>query len=288
MVGTPPATPCEIASEQRSTNADARPPSRPGRHGGKLVVGNWKMHGSVAALAELEGIAEVARQSGVDVAICLPATLIMAAAQRAGGLIVGAQDCHERANGSHTGDISAAMIVEADAQVTIVGHSERRRDHGETDAIVRAKAESAISHGLDVVLCIGETEAQRRKGDPMAFVRRQLAASLPTQCRVDRLRIAYEPVWAIGSGRAASCEDIAAIHAGIRRALEEHLDNQGADVPILYGGSVTGGNADAILGLETVDGVLVGGASLTAEGLAPIIRAAARHRRRSSKLTAAS
>ncbi|RIA45542.1 triosephosphate isomerase [Hephaestia caeni] len=242
-----------------------------------MVVGNWKMHGSSAALVELDGIAEAARHARVDVAVCLPATLLMAAAQRARDPIIGAQDCHAHASGSHTGDVSAAMIADAGARLTIIGHSERRRDHGETDAIVNAKLDTAIAHGLGVILCVGESEAQRREGDPAAFVCRQVAASLPAQARADRLMIAYEPLWAIGSGRSASGEQIATIHTDIRRAVQDRLGDQGADVPILYGGSVTGDNADAILGLETVDGVLVGGASLTAERLAPIIAAAARH-----------
>ena len=230
----------------------------------KLVAGNWKMHGSLAALAELDTIAAATQGRGVDVAICPPFTLIAAAVGRA-GVAIGAQDCHAAAKGAHTGCVSAAMLVEAGATLCIVGHSERRADNHETDAEVKAKAEAVIAAGMTAIVCVGETVEQRQAGEAIAVVEGQLAGSLP-ETR-DALVVAYEPVWAIGTGLTPSVADVAEMHAAIRAVV-------GPDVRILYGGSVKPSNAAELLHVANVDGALVGGASLTAADFVPIIEAA--------------
>ncbi|MEA3032449.1 MAG: triosephosphate isomerase, partial [Sphingomonadales bacterium] len=190
----------------------------------KLVAGNWKMNGSRAALAELSAIAAAAREvPGVDVAICPPFTLIPLAVPRAGGLVVGGQDCHAAAQGAHTGDVAAPMLVEAGAKLVIVGHSERRADHQESDEAVRAKAEAALAAGLSVILCVGEVEEERVAGTHVEKVLYQLAHSVPELSAEVELVIAYEPVWAIGTGRTATPEDAAEMHGAIRRALAERF-----------------------------------------------------------------
>jgi len=231
----------------------------------KLIAGNWKMHGSSAALAEIDAIAADARGRDVDVAICPPFTLIAAAVARGGNVAIGAQDCHAAASGAHTGCVSAAMLVEAGATLCIVGHSERRTDNGETDADVRAKATAVIAAGMTAILCVGETLAEREAGQAVAVVERQLAGSLPEGR--ERLIVSYEPVWAIGSGLTPSVDDVAEMHAAIRVVV-------GDDVRILYGGSVKPSNAAALLHIPNVDGALVGGASLTAAEFVPIVAAA--------------
>jgi triosephosphate isomerase len=243
----------------------------------KLVAGNWKMNGSRAALAELSAIAAAARETpGVDVAICPPFTLIPLAVPRAGGLVVGGQDCHAAALGAHTGDVAAAMLAEAGAKLVIVGHSERRADHHESDEAVRAKAEAGLAAGLSVILCVGEVEAERIAGTHVEKVLFQLAHSVPELSSEVELVIAYEPVWAIGTGRTATPQDAAEMHSAIRRALAERFGDAGARVRILYGGSCNSKNAEALFAVPDVDGALVGGASLTAEAFVPIIEAAAR------------
>lgn len=243
----------------------------------KLVAGNWKMHGLIAALPEVEGIAQAAAANpGVDVALCLPATLIAPAVTVAARMPVGGQDCHAADQGAHTGCISAAMLREAGAALTIVGHSERRADQGETDADVKGKAEAAHRHGLNAILCVGETLAQRDAGQAEAVVTAQLAGSMPDGAAADWLSIAYEPVWAIGTGRTPTEADVAAMHRAVRAKLAELLGEEtAAAMRVLYGGSVNGANAAALLGCADVDGALVGGASLTAEKFVPIIEAAA-------------
>ncbi len=247
----------------------------------KLVAGNWKMHGLKASLPEVEAIAAAtAAYSGVDVALCLPATLIAPAAGVAGSTPpnfgLGGQDCHAADQGPHTGCISAAMLKEAGASLVIVGHSERRADQGENDADVKGKAEAARRHGLRAILCVGETLEQRDAGQAEAVVAAQLAASLPDGAAAEWLSIAYEPVWAIGTGRTPTGGDVAAMHGAIRTKLGELLGGEtAAAMRLLYGGSVNGANAAALLGCDDVDGALVGGASLTAEKFVPIIEAAA-------------
>lgn len=240
----------------------------------KLVAGNWKMNGSLAALAELDGIA-AAVPPHVDVAICPPFTLIARAAQRQPELPIGGQDCHHAAKGAHTGCVSAAMLREAGARLVIVGHSERRSDQHETDAEVRAKAAAAMEAGLVAIVCVGETEAERDAGRAVAVVQGQLDGSIPREGRGAALVVAYEPVWAIGTGRTPSMADVAEMHGAIRVKLRELLGEEGNRVRILYGGSVKPDNAVELLAVPDVDGALVGGASLAAAQFVPIMEAAA-------------
>ena len=246
----------------------------------KLVAGNWKMNGSLATLKELLAVAEAARgASGVDVAVCPPFTLLSAAVARGAGLKIGAQDCHSAASGAHTGNISAGMIKEAGGRLAIVGHSERRADQHETSAEVRAKAEAALAAGLTAIVCVGESEAEREAGRHLEVVTRQLADSLPPEIDDGELVVAYEPIWAIGTGKTATPADVAEMHAAIRRALTDGSAGPGVggeQIRILYGGSVKADNAAELFAVPDVDGALVGGASLTAELFVPIIEAAAK------------
>jgi triosephosphate isomerase len=243
----------------------------------KLIVGNWKMNGSIAALGEIAAIADAAREAaGADVAICPPFTLIAPAVTRGGGILpVGAQDCHPKPAGAHTGCVSVAMLREAGAKLVIVGHSERRQDQGETDDLVRAKAEAALAAGLTAIVCVGESEAQRTAGEHVEVVTGQLAGSIPDEAGEGELVVAYEPIWAIGTGKVATPDDIAHMHEAIRRSLVDRFGERGGRVRILYGGSVKPDNAREILAVDDVDGALVGGASLTARDFIPIIEAAA-------------
>ena len=243
----------------------------------KLVAGNWKMHGTSAALDEIAAIADGARaHSSVDVALCLPATLIERAARAVPGFAIGGQDVHQAQKGAHTGCVSAAMLLDAGARLTIVGHSERREAQHETDADVKAKAEAALAAGLDVILCIGESLEVRERGDAVAVVDAQLASSLPAELGApDDFSIAYEPIWAIGTGKVPSIEDIAEMHAALRQRLVAAYGEAANGVRILYGGSVKASNAGEIFAVPDVDGALVGGASLTAADFLPIVEAAA-------------
>ena len=242
--------------------------------GTKLVAGNWKMNGTAADLAEARAIAAGAG-AGVDVALCLPATLIERAARALPGFAIGGQDVHAEGSGAHTGDISAAMLLDAGARLTIVGHSERRAAHGESNADVRAKAEAGLGPGLDIILCIGESLEVREAGVAIDTVSAQLADSLPGAAA--RLTVAYEPIWAIGTGKVPSVDDIAAMHAALRARLVASFGAEGNEVRILYGGSVKASNAAEIFAIADVDGALVGGASLTAADFLPIIDAARGH-----------
>lgn len=242
----------------------------------KLIVGNWKMNGLSSDLAEIGRITEAAAMfDTVDSGLCLPATLIAPAALQFGAFAIGAQDCHGKVSGAHTGCISAAMLKEAGAVMTIVGHSERRADQGESDEGIQGKARAARAHGLDVIICVGETEAERDAGKAEEVVLGQLAGSLPTDLGVAGISIAYEPVWAIGTGRIPSSEDVRAMHGAIRAKLLALLGDDAAAMRILYGGSMNGANAEELLGIANVDGGLIGGASLTADKFAPILQAAA-------------
>ncbi len=249
------------------------------------IVGNWKMNGSRAMLAEARAIDRAAaRISAVEVAIAPPYTLISALGEASTAIAVGAQDCHVAAGGAHTGDIAAPMLKDAGASFTIVGHSERRADHGESDALVQAKAHAALEAGLAAIVCVGETLADREDGQAEAVVAAQLAGSLPSAQMAEalgerlpeRLAIAYEPVWAIGTGKVATVDDVAAMHRAIRAQLVAAYGEPGAELRILYGGSVNAGNAAALLAAEEVGGALVGGASLTAESFLAIVSAAVR------------
>ncbi|PTQ09883.1 triose-phosphate isomerase [Sphingomonas oleivorans] len=242
----------------------------------KLVAGNWKMNGSLAALAELDAIAVAAgAHAGIDVLVCPPFTLIPAAVARAPDLIFGGQDCHHAARGAHTGCVAAGMLKEIGAAYVIVGHSERRADQHETDADVQAKARAAIAAGLIAIVCVGETEAQRDAGHAGIVVSNHLDGSVPPEATEVTLVISYEPIWAIGTGRTPSLADVAEIHAIIRAKLIDLLGRAGERVRIVYGGSVKPENAADILSVADVDGVLVGGASLTADQFVPIVEAAA-------------
>jgi triosephosphate isomerase (TIM) len=242
----------------------------------KLIAGNWKMNGRLADLDAIRAIVDcVADYPSVDTALCLPATLIASAAQTVPGYAIGAQDCHMAASGAHTGCISASMLKEAGANLTIVGHSERRSAQHESDADIRGKALAARAEGLAVVVCVGETEAERDAGRAEAIVLAQLAASLPDDASSAWLSVAYEPVWAIGTGRIPSLDDVAAMHGAIRAALVARFGADGESIRILYGGSMNGENASALLAVANVDGGLIGGASLSAEKFLPIVAAAA-------------
>nr|WP_137678346.1 triose-phosphate isomerase [Parerythrobacter lutipelagi] len=243
------------------------------------IVGNWKMNGTRAMLSQARSIDRAAQNlMKVEVAIAPPYTLIHPVHREAGQIAVGAQDCHPGAEGPHTGDISAVMVADAGAKFVILGHSERRQDHGETNALVREKCSSAIEAGLRIILCVGESEETRDAGKAENHVTRQLKASLPENLdnAQESLTVAYEPIWAIGTGRTPTVEDIGAMHRAIRATLSDMFgEEQGAAVRILYGGSVNPDNAFELLSADEVGGALVGGASLTAESFLGIVIAAA-------------
>lgn len=233
-----------------------------------LIAGNWKMNGLQGSVAELDAMLKSAASAPghADLLICPPATLVAAFAARAreSRLAIGGQDCHAEASGAHTGDISAEMLKDAGASAVIVGHSERRTDHHETDDIVRAKALAAWRAGLLAIVCVGETRTERDAGQAMEVVGRQLAGSIPDGATAANLVVAYEPVWAIGTGLTPTSEDIEQIHTFIRRKLMDRFKEEGAGVRVLYGGSLKPGNAAEILSLADVNGGLIGGASLKA------------------------
>ncbi|MBR2268395.1 triose-phosphate isomerase [Sphingobium sp.] len=242
----------------------------------KLVVGNWKMNGMRAHLDEVEAIGKLAAQHpAVEVGLCLPATLIMAGSQLKGAAFIGAQNCHMELSGAYTGSLSAEMLIEAGATWVITGHSERRETRGETNADVAAKSVAAHAAGMKVILCVGETLAVRDAGDADEVVTAQLLASLPEGASADWLAVAYEPIWAIGTGRIPTLEAIQSMHATLRAALVSRIGQEQADaMRILYGGSMNGDNAAEIIALPDVDGGLVGGASLSAAKFEPVIAAA--------------
>jgi triosephosphate isomerase (TIM) len=234
-----------------------------------LVAGNWKMNGLTASLAELKAMREAVdagKAGAAELAVCPPATLLAqaAAALKGGKVSLGAQDCHAKDSGAFTGDIAAPMIKDAGAQYVIVGHSERRQYHGETDAVVKAKAEAALKSGLAAIVCVGETRAEREAGKAIEVVSTQVRGSLPAGGAPETVVVAYEPVWAIGTGLTPTPGDVAEVHAAIRKLLGEVYGAAGAKLRILYGGSVKPSNAKELLGLANVDGALVGGASLKA------------------------
>jgi triosephosphate isomerase len=242
------------------------------------IVGNWKMIGLRAMLTEARAIdRSAARYPKVQVALAPAFTLIFRMRDACQVIGVGGQDCHSEESGAYTGEVSAAMLKDIGADFTIVGHSERRAMHGETDAIVRAKAEAALASGLGVIVCVGETEVERDVGKALEVVSSQLDGSLPTGEGVaERLTVAYEPVWAIGTGRVPSIGDIAAMHNSIRETLDRIYGDAGAVIRILYGGSVKADNAAEILAVDEVGGALVGGASLSAESFLAIVGEACR------------
>jgi triosephosphate isomerase len=243
-----------------------------------LIAGNWKMNGLRPSLDEIRAIAASAgagEATSADIVICPPATLLMAAAEICEGFAVhlGGQDCHCEISGAHTGDVSAEMLADAGASYVILGHSERRADHGESDAIVRAKAMAAFRAGLIPIICVGETRAEREAGQAMAVVDRQLSGSLARNPEGPIPVVAYEPIWAIGTGVIPTQKDILEMHAFIRRELGASFEGRGDSVQILYGGSVKPDNAGELALLENVNGVLVGGASLKSADFIRIIKA---------------
>jgi triosephosphate isomerase len=243
-----------------------------------LIAGNWKMNGLVSSLSEIDRLAAILKgdPAGADVLVCPPATLLAQAAERAAGtaVAIGGQNCHAAASGAHTGELSAEMLGDCGCTHVIVGHSERRRDFGETDASVLAKALAAKRAGLVAVVCIGETEAERDQGHTLAVLGQQVAECLPDTFEPSDVVIAYEPVWAIGTGKTPTLGEIAAAHAFIREKLRTHCGAAAEAVRVLYGGSVRASNAKEILSIEDVDGALVGGASLKLDDFLPIVRAA--------------
>jgi triosephosphate isomerase (TIM) len=233
-----------------------------------LIAGNWKMNGLKSSTAEFEAMlaGAPALAAKADLLVCPPATLIADFADKARGskLVVGAQDCHPKASGAHTGDLSAEMLADAGARAIIVGHSERRADHGESDALVRQKAEAAWRAGVTAIVCIGETRGQRDAGQTLHICGGQLAGSLPDKATAANLVVAYEPVWAIGTGLTPTAKDVEEVHRFIRDVLTDRFGGEGGKIRILYGGSVKPSNAAELMGVANVNGALVGGASLKA------------------------
>jgi triosephosphate isomerase len=243
-----------------------------------LIAGNWKMHGLAASLAEIRSLLDLLAAGTpieADIMICPPATLLAQARYFLSKSVVmlGGQDCHPEAQGAHTGDMSAEMLADAGAKAVIVGHSERRTDHGETDALIAAKATAAHRAALQAIICIGETERQRREGETLDIVGRQLDGSLPASAAAANTVIAYEPVWAIGTGLTPTPQDVAEVHGFIRERLSKALGDEGSRLRILYGGSVKPNNARELLAVPNVNGALVGGASLKATDFYGILSA---------------
>lgn len=239
-----------------------------------LIAGNWKMNGLTASLTELQKMVDGhdrAARARLDMLVCVPATLLASAAKCAGqNVLIGGQDCHAAASGAHTGDLSAEMLADAGAKAVIVGHSERRTDHAESNEIVRGKAEGALRAGIVPVICIGETEGERKSGRALDVLKTQLAGSLPDN---PDIVIAYEPVWAIGTGLTPTTADIAEAHRFMREQVAGRYGTSGQGIRLLYGGSVKPANAAEILAVGDVDGALVGGASLKADDFLAICRA---------------
>lgn len=242
----------------------------------KLAAGNWKMNGTSAALSELKALTEAHTAPGVDLLICPPATLVAAAVQatEASAVEIGGQDCHEQTDGAHTGDISAEMLRDAGATAVILGHSERRAGHHETSEDVRAKARTAQQAGLMTVICLGESLIQREATNTLDIIGAQLSLSVPDSSTGENLVVAYEPIWAIGSGMTPTPDQIGEVHDFMRTRLERRFGpGVGRSVRLLYGGSVKPDNAAEIFAISNVDGALVGGASLKAADFDPIVRA---------------
>lgn len=241
----------------------------------KLAAGNWKMNGTKASLAEVSALLAAHPAPVCEMLLCPPATLIDRMAETAKGttLLVGAQDSHAKPQGAHTGGLSVAMLKDAGATHVIVGHSERRTDHGETDDLVRAKAQAVVDAGLIAIVCIGETEAERDAGQTLAVIGTQLDGSIPLGATATNVVVAYEPVWAIGTGRTPTLSEIAEVHSFLRGRLRGLVGEEAAGVRILYGGSVKPSNATDIFAVPHVDGALVGGASLKAADFGAIVAA---------------
>ncbi len=240
----------------------------------KLAAGNWKMNGLSADLGEVETLASRHANSEIDILLCPPATLLERMSRISGPIATGGQDCSAREHGAHTGDISATMLADSGASYVILGHSERRADHGESDTDVREKARAALTAGLRAVICVGESLEEREAANTLDIIGGQLAGSIPDLVTGENLVIAYEPIWAIGTGKVPTLEQIGEVHDFIRARLERRFGaGVGRSVRLLYGGSVKPTNAAEIFGVPNVDGALVGGASLKAADFSPIITA---------------
>lgn len=239
----------------------------------RLAAGNWKMNGTAESLDEARALASAFPSPACDILICPPSTLLSRMAETAAGssVAVGAQDCHANPSGAHTGDISAEMVADAGGTCVIVGHSERRADHGESDAEVRAKAMAVRSAGLAAIICVGETREEREAGRTLEVVRGQLGGSVPDGATGQTTIIAYEPVWAIGTGKVPTLAEIAEVHEDIRKELAARFGAEAQGIRLLYGGSVKASNAQEIFGVPNVDGALVGGASLKADEFGMIV-----------------
>lgn len=237
----------------------------------KLIAGNWKMNGTNADLPQLQALAAAHKDASVDVVISGPATLLSRMAET--GLTIGGQDCHPNTSGAHTGDISAEMVKDTGADYVIVGHSERRTDHTEDDALISSKTTAGWNAGLHIILCIGESETQYRAGETLDVLRAQMDQSIPDAATAANTTIAYEPIWAIGTGLTPTPKEIADVHAALRAYLTDRFGNEGTSMRLLYGGSVKASNAADIFALDNVDGALVGGASLKAADFSPIVTA---------------
>ncbi len=242
-----------------------------------LIIGNWKMNGKSRNLAEVDKLLDGLNGQSCDLVLCPPATLIaqMAAAVKGSPIQVGGQDCHWNSMGPHTGDISPEMITDAGGEYVILGHSERRSDHGESDSIVNAKCVAALAAGLTCIVCVGETKADRSAENTLSVIENQLHASIPENVHLSKLVVAYEPVWAIGTGLTPTISEISDVHTFMRRKLIERFGDEACSVPLAYGGSVNADNAPEILAQSNVSGVLVGGASLRAEDFLKIVSCAA-------------
>lgn len=241
----------------------------------KLAAGNWKMNGTGASLDEVRTLAKTHGDATIDILLCPPATLLeRMSAAATDAIATGGQDCHAEESGAHTGDISASMLVDAGASHVILGHSERRQDHGESDSDVRSKAEAALTAGLKAVICVGETLEEREAANTLEIIGGQLAGSIPDSATGENLVVAYEPIWAIGTGKIPTMDQIGEVHDFIRATLEKRFGaGIGRSTRILYGGSVKPTNAREIFAVSNVDGALVGGASLKASDFSPIITA---------------
>ncbi len=242
----------------------------------KLAAGNWKMNGTGSSLTELKSLSKMHPAPTIDILICPPATLLHRAAQSVvgEGVSIGAQDCHSETSGAHTGDVSADMIKDAGASAVIVGHSERREDHAEHNENVRSKAKAAVEAGLTAIVCVGESLAQRDAAETLGVVGSQLAGSIPEQSNGENLVVAYEPIWAIGTGKVPTLDQIQEVHDFIRESLVQRFGNEtGTSIRLLYGGSVKPENAADIFAVSNVDGALVGGASLKAVDFSAIVNA---------------
>lgn len=245
-------------------------------HRTKLAAGNWKMNGLWSGMGEVTTLLAAHPQPSCDIVLCPPATLLSRMSDMTvdGAILTGGQDCHAQKSGAHTGDISAAMLVDAGADYVILGHSERRADHGESDRDVRTKALAALDAGLRVIICVGESRSEREAANTLDIIGGQLAASVPDVVTGENLVVAYEPIWAIGTGKVPTLDQIGQVHDFIRARLERRFGaGVGLSVRILYGGSVKPGNAAEIFAVSNVDGALVGGAALKAADFSPIITA---------------